>query len=166
MKTLFTVAALALLAQAALALPALALDVKETARLDAPIERVWERIGAFCAIGTWHPAVEGCTLRQDGKATERSIALKGGGTIEERLQAASPAKHSIRYGLLSGPLPVTDYVSTIRLTALDAKTTRIVWSAHFKAKGASDAEARKAIAGIYTSGFDGLRRNLAGQAVP
>jgi hypothetical protein len=158
MKTLFAVAAMTLLAQ-----PALALTVKETARIAAPIDKVWEQVGAFCAIGTWHPAVEGCTLRQTGGAVERTVALKGGGILEERLQATSAAKHRLRYALLSGPLPVTDYVSTVRLTAVDAKTTRIVWSSSFKAKGASDAEARKAIAGIYTAGFEGLSKALTDQ---
>ncbi|MCG5243440.1 SRPBCC family protein [Azospirillum doebereinerae] len=163
MKTLSATAVLTLAGLTLAAQPALALDVRESARIAAPIERVWEQVGAFCALGAWHPAVEGCTLRQNGKATERELALKGGGSIEERLQASSPAKHWLRYGLVAGPLPVKDYVSTIRLTAVDANTTRIVWSSHFTAKGASDAQARKTIAGIYTSGFDGLRKSLTGQ---
>ncbi len=163
MKTLFATAALA--AATVLAQPALALTVKESARIAAPIDTVWAQIGAFCAVATWHPAIEGCTLRQAGGVVEREIALKGGGAIEERLLASSPAKHWIRYGLLTGPLPVSDYVSTVRLTAVDAKTTRIVWSSSFKAKGAPDADARKAIAGIYTSGFEGLRKALADQPV-
>ncbi|MBP2230247.1 uncharacterized protein YndB with AHSA1/START domain [Azospirillum agricola] len=157
MRILFAAATLALLAQ-----PALALDVRESARIAAPIGKVWEQVAAFCAIANWHPAVEGCTLRQGG-AVERELALKGGGAIEERLLASSDQKHRLRYTLLTGPLPVADYVSTIRLSAVDANTTRVVWSSHFKAKGASDAEARKAIAGIYTAGFDGLRKSLTGQ---
>ncbi|PWC32310.1 SRPBCC family protein [Azospirillum sp. TSO35-2] len=152
----FVTAALCAAAQ-----PALALEVRESATIKAPIAQVWTQIEPFCAIADWHPAIEGCTLRQAGGGQERDIALKGGGSIQERLQSVSAAKHRLRYTLLGGPLPVKNYVSTIRLSAVDARTTRIVWSSRFDANGASDADARKAIAGIYTSGFDGLRQKLA-----
>ena len=142
------------------AAPAMALEVREQATIKAPIEQVWNQIGPFCAIGDWHPAVESCNLRKTGKSQERDLALKGGGAIQERLIGLSADKHRMRYTLLRGPLPVKNYNSTIRLSAVDAHTTRITWSSKFEAKGASDAEARKAIAGIYTSGFDGLRKRL------
>lgn len=158
MKAMMGVPAVAVLLLAAA--PAMALEVREQATIKAPIEQVWKQIGPFCAIGDWHPAVESCNLRKTGKRQERDIALKGGGAIQERLTDLSAAKHRMRYTLLSGPLPVKNYNSTIRLSAVDAHTTRITWSSHFEAKGASDAEARKAIAGIYTSGFDGLRKRL------
>ncbi|PWC89194.1 hypothetical protein TSH100_05505 [Azospirillum sp. TSH100] len=142
------------------AAPAMALEVREQATIKAPIEQVWKQIGPFCAIGDWHPAVESCTLRKTGNKQERDIALKGGGAIQERLTGLSAAKHRMRYTLLSGPLPVRNYTSTIRLSAVDARTTRIIWSSRFEANGASDTDARKAISGIYTSGFDGLRKRL------
>ncbi|CAO3352494.1 SRPBCC family protein [Azospirillum sp. TSA6c] len=142
------------------AAPAMALEVREQATIKAPVEQVWKQIAPFCAISDWHPAVEGCTLRKTGDRQERDIALKGGGAIQERLTGLSAAKHRLRYTLLTGPLPVKNYTSTIRLSAVDAHTTRITWSSRFQASGASDAEARKAIAGIYTSGFDGLRKRL------
>lgn len=142
------------------AAPAMALEVREQATIKAPIEQVWKQIAPFCAIGDWHPAVESCNLRKTGDRQERDIALKGGGAIQERLTGLSAAKHRLRYTLLSGPLPVKNYNSTIRLSAVDARTTRITWSSKFEAKGASDADARKTIAGIYTSGFDGLRKRL------
>lgn len=156
MKTMLGLSAVLLLAAA----PAMALEVREQATIKAPIEQVWKQIAPFCAIADWHPAVEGCTLRKTGGTQERDLALKGGGAIQERLMAVSAAKHRLRYTLLSGPLPVKNYSSTIRLSAVDARTTHITWSSSFEASGAPDAEARKAIAGIYTSGFEGLRKRL------
>lgn len=156
MKAMLGISAVLLLAAA----PALALEVREQATIKAPIERVWNQIAPFCAIADWHPAVEGCTLRKTGGTQERDLALKGGGAIQERLMSVSAAKHRLRYTLLSGPLPVKNYNSTIRLSAVDASTTRITWSSSFEASGAPDAEARKTIAGIYTSGIEGLRKRL------
>ncbi|ANC92522.1 SRPBCC family protein [Azospirillum humicireducens] len=156
MKAMIGIAAVLMLAAA----PALALEVREQATIKAPIEQVWTQVGPFCAIANWHPAVEGCTLRKSGGKEERDIALKGGGAIQERLMSVSAAKHRLRYTLLNGPLPVKNYSSTIRLSAVDARTTRITWSSSFQASGAPDAEARKVIAGIYTSGIEGLRKQL------
>ncbi|MBY6266265.1 SRPBCC family protein [Azospirillum sp. 412522] len=157
MKAMLGMTAVGLLLAAA---PAMALEVREQATIKAPIEQVWKQIAPFCAIGDWHPAVESCNLRKTGDRQERDIALKGGGALQERLTGLSAAKHRLRYTLLGGPLPVRNYNSTIRLSAVDARTTRITWSSRFEAKGASDADARKTIAGIYTSGFDGLRKRL------
>lgn len=158
MKAMMGMSAVAVLLLAAA--PALALEVREEATIKAPIEQVWKQIAPFCAIGDWHPAVESCNLRKADGKQERDLSLKGGGVIQERLTGLSAAKHQLRYMVLSGPLPVKNYNSTIRLSAVDAHTTRITWSSRFEAKGASDAEARKTIAGIYTSGFDGLRKRL------
>ena len=142
------------------AAPAMALEVSEQATIKAPIEQVWKQIAPFCAIADWHPAVEGCTLRKTGGTEERDLALKGGGVIQERLMAVDAAKHRLLYTLLSGPLPVKNYSSTIQLSPVEASNTRINWSTSFEANGAPDAEARKTIAGIYTSGFEGLRKRL------
>lgn len=142
------------------ALPASAAQVSRSAKLAAPVAKVWQMIKPFCSVSDWHPAVEKCELRRQDGAEERSIAVKGGGMIDERLLGASDAKHSVRYTILTSPLPVKDYVSTITLKA-DGKGTRIVWGSHFTANGVSDAEAEKIVAGIYTSGFDGLKKALA-----
>ena len=60
MRTLFAVAATLI----ALASPALAVEVTESTTLPYPVEKVWQQIGPFCNLGTWHPAVESCTLRR------------------------------------------------------------------------------------------------------
>ncbi len=72
-------AALALTAAA----PAQAIEVSRSATIAAPPAKVWQTIGDFCGIGTWHPAVEKCTPSEmDGKKV-RLLNLKGGGAIKE-----------------------------------------------------------------------------------
>jgi hypothetical protein len=157
-KRLFT----ALAALALTAAPALATEVRESVRLAVPVDQVWPSIGPFCGLGDWHPAVEKCDLRQDAKGQLRLITIKGGGVIEERLLSASDTRHSIRYTILSSPLPVKDYVATMSATP-SGKGTTIVWKARFTPNGASEAEAKKVISGIFTAGFDGLKRRLGPQ---
>ncbi|MDQ2101772.1 SRPBCC family protein [Azospirillum isscasi] len=156
MRTLIAVAAMLI----ALASPAMAVEVTESVTLPYPVDKVWQQIGPFCNVGAWHPAVESCTLRQRDGAQERVLALKGGGAIEERLLSSSASSHRIRYSILASPLPVKDYSASLS-AAPAGKGTRVVWKARYTSNGASDEETRKAISGIFTSGFDGLKQKLA-----
>jgi hypothetical protein len=79
---------LALIALAALLLgsaSASAITVKK--RIEAPglPPQVWEQAGGFCAIKTWHPAVADCVEEKEGDVTFRTLTLKDGGKIKEKL---------------------------------------------------------------------------------
>lgn len=125
-----------------------------------PVEKAWQQIGPFCNLGTWHPAVESCTLRRNEGAQERVLALKGGGAIEERLLSSSASSHRIRYSILTSPLPVKDYAASLSAEPA-GRGARVVWTAHYTSNSASDEETRKVISGIFTAGFDGLKQKLA-----
>lgn len=150
-----------LLAAAALALlltpvTAFALDSNVSMGSTMSPAALWKKVGGFCGIGDWHPAIEKCALSADGK--ERTLSLKGGGTIVERLEKMNAAGRSYTYTIVSGPLPVANYHSTIHVVRA-AKGSTIQWTGHYDAKGAPDADAKKAIDGIYESGEKALVGN-------
>jgi hypothetical protein len=116
---------------------------------------VWDKIGDFCGIANWHPAVEKCDLSSDGK--ERTLTLKGGGTIVEDLVNWKAKSHSYTYKIKSSPLPVANYVSTLKVEP-HGTGSLIVWSGHYKAKGAPAAKAKEAIDGVYKGGADSLAK--------
>src|SRR6266446_4231052 len=64
-------------------LAAQALESTATATSKLSADALWAKIGDFCGIAKWHPAVEKCELSADGKT--RTLSLKGGGTIVEAL---------------------------------------------------------------------------------
>jgi len=134
-------------------LPAAALESSDKVTTTQSAADVWKKIGDFCGIGNWHPAVEKCALSSDGK--ERTLSLKGGGTIVEDLVKWSDEKRSYTYKIKSSPLPVSDYESTISVES-HSKGSEILWSGHYKAAGAPDAKAKEAIDGIYSSGLKAL----------
>jgi Polyketide cyclase / dehydrase and lipid transport len=133
---------------------ALESNAKATSKLSA--DALWAKVGDFCGIGKWHPAVEKCELSADGKA--RTLTLKGGGTIVEALAKMDAAGHSYSYSIVSGPLPVANYTSTISITA-DGAGSVATWVGKYDAKGATDADAKKAIDGVYESGLKALTTN-------
>jgi Polyketide cyclase / dehydrase and lipid transport len=154
MPRIVTVAAAAL-ALAFSCLSAAAVESTYKATSTAAPEAVWKKIGDFCGIATWHPAVEKCVLSDGGKT--RTLSLKGGGTIVENLVSRHDSAHNSTYKIVSSPLPVSDYVSTIKVLP-EGSGSSIVWTGNYKAKGASDADAKKTIDGIYKAGVDALAK--------
>jgi hypothetical protein len=123
-----------------------ALESNVTVKSSMPPDAVWKKIGDFCGIKSWIPAVSGCVISADGK--QRTVSLKGGGEVVESLDNWSEAKRSYSYSILSGPLPVSDYHSTLSVLP-DGNGSAVNWHSTYQAKGTSDAEAQKLIDGIY-----------------
>jgi hypothetical protein len=135
------------------AVPASAIESSIKGSSTASADAVWAKIGDFCGIGKWHPAIEKCVLSADGK--QRTLSLKGGGTVVEKLEKRDDAAHSYTYSIIDGPLPVANYTSTISVAAAGTGST-ITWSGKYDAKGASDADAKKTMDGVYQGGIDQL----------
>jgi hypothetical protein len=139
----------------AVATAAQAVESKASKTSSQSVDAVWQKIGDFCGISQWHPAVAKCELSADKK--DRTLSLKGGGTIVEHLVRWSDKMHSYTYKIVSGPLPVEHYESTIHVSAAKSGSGSVIsWRGHYSAKGASDADAKKTIDGIYDAGLTAL----------
>jgi len=116
-------------------------------------DALWKKVGDFCGIDTWHPAIEKCVLSADGK--QRTLSVKGGGTVVEALEKWDDANRSYTYTILSGPLPVANYHSTISVGA-DPKGSALKWMGKYDAKGVPDADSKKTMDGVYEAGAKSL----------
>lgn len=159
MRKLMIGAAAALTMAAA---PALALEVTATKTIPAQAGAVWTAMGDFCGVANWHPAIEKCELSMDKKREVRTLALKGGGTIVEKLGARDAEAMTYIYALLSGPLPVAQYRSSISVAPTkDGAAATVTWKGRFNpAKGKTAKEAKETIASIYKAGLDGLEKRV------
>jgi hypothetical protein len=151
MRIALPVAALATLVASTVS--AFALESKLSTPSPLSPDALWKKVGDFCGIGSWHPAAAKCELSADGK--QRTILFKCGGTIVEKLVKWDDAHRSYTYAIVSSPLPVSHYRSTIRVLS-GAKGSVLRWTGRYKAKGASSADAKKVIDGIYEAGAKAL----------
>ncbi len=135
--------------------PALALEVSKSATVAAKPADLWARIGDFCAIAEWHPAVAACEETDESGSTVRTLTLEGGGTIRERLIETTDFGYT--YEILESPLPVRNYRSTLSVSD-EGDGTRIDWKGSFVAHDASEADARGVIEGIYQAGLDSISK--------
>ncbi|HET7634979.1 MAG TPA: SRPBCC family protein [Burkholderiales bacterium] len=132
--------------------------VRMETELAVPANILWQSIGSFSALGDWHPAIEKCESDGDRKGSIRKLSLIGGGTIIERLEDVSETEKIYRYSITDSPLPVSNYLSEIKVTDNGDGTSTMEWSGQFDPRNASENDAVKVVRGIYQAGFDNLQK--------
>jgi len=136
--------------------------------INAPIDEVWAKIRDFNALPDWHPAFTDSHIENDAPGDKvgsiRNFNLKDGGNIRERLSALSDVKHFCTYTILESPLPLENYVATLRLTPItDGNRTYAEWTAEFDCRQEEEDGLVKMIGdGVFQGGFDALKTAFAG----
>ncbi len=155
MKVLKVLAALASFAACGIQ-SAGAVDVRQVAEIKASPTAVWAKVGEWCAIKDWHPAIASC---QPGKRGFRTLTLKDGGKILEKM--TKTGKNTYSYDIIESPLPVKNYKATLTAKADSLGSTDLTWTAKFDAaKGKTDAEAAAVINGIFEAGLNNIKSNV------
>lgn len=144
------------------------LTVEESAAVAAPPAVVWQLVGDYQGIAGWHPAVAAADItrgRNNVHGAVRTITTKEGARIVEELISRDKTRRTLRYRIVESPLPVKNYVATMSVQP-EGFGSRIAWKSHFeRGNDVDDAGAREIIAGIYRTGFDGLRARF-GEPAP
>lgn len=146
--------------------------------IKAPPAKVWALVKDFGNLQKWHPLVASTKVEskkdENGDpATYRTLTLKDGGTIVERLGSIDDADMKIKYYMDSGVLPVKDYYATISVKAgPGAGESTVTWLARFYRKytlnppippGQDDESAEKAVNGVVDSGLPNLKKVAEGK---
>jgi hypothetical protein len=147
--------------------------VTENVTVAASPDAVWAKIQDFGALHTWHPVVESSeTTAGSEPGSIRTLHLKGGGTIVEELTKHSAAEHRFSYRMKDpGPLPVTNYSSTLSVTPGTGGTSVVEWRGAFyrgdpngnPAPDKNDEAAIAAITGVYKTGLENLKKLMEAQ---
>ena len=150
MRTILSVCCL--LAAAA---PATAASLDKSVDVAAAAADVWARIGPFCSIKDWHPAIGQCTEKGD----VRTLTTKDGkATFVERQTAHDDKATTYSYAIEKSPLPITKYVSTLKVTPKGKGRSTVEWLATYTPDAGKEADAATAIGGIYQAGLDNIRK--------
>jgi hypothetical protein len=141
----------------ALAGSADAITVKKRTEAPGLPPEIWEVVGGFCAIKNWHPAAADCVETKEGDVTFRTITLKDGGKLKEKLTGTEATGYT--YELIESPLPVKNYKSKLWIEVDDEPDRSVIlWQSDFDANGASDEDAKKTITGILGDGVKGIKK--------
>ena len=120
-------------------------EVTEEATFNSSIDDVWKVVGDFGGfmVAMGMPA----EMAGEGIGQTRTIGT-GPGAMVERLEELDESGRRIVYSIVSGPLPIKNYRSTMQLSDAGDNTTKLVWTGTF------DADSDDAV-GIVTSIYQG-----------
>ena len=134
--------------------------------IPASAKQVWERVRDFNGMPKWHPGIRDSRIENaepsDKIGCIRDFNLQNGDRIREQLLGLSDYDMFCTYAILESPMPLENYVATLRLTPItDGDRVFAEWNAEFDC--AADAE-DDLVAGIGTNvfqtGFDALKRHF------
>jgi len=147
--------------------------VEKTITINAEPAKVWAIVKDFGNIHKWHPGVASTKLEQKkdengDMATFRTLTFKDGGNVYEKLRSTDDAAMKIKYEIITGTLPLTDYNATITVAKGEKPgETTVTWVGRFYRlyklnppipAGQDDETAVKAITGIFDSGLANLKK--------
>lgn len=87
--------------------------VEKTIKINASPDKVWAIIKDFGNFQKWQPLVTDSKLEKKGEDTLRTLTLKSGGKVVERLKGIDEEAMKLKYEILEGAVPVADYNSFI-----------------------------------------------------
>ena len=136
--------------------------------INASAARVWARVRDFNGLSNWHPAIAESRIENGEPADKvgciRNFSLRNGDRLREQLLGLSDFDMFCTYSILDSPMPLTNYVATLRLTPVtDHDRTFIEWSADFDCAPDKETELVSNIGGgVFQGGFDALKRAFGG----
>jgi len=137
--------------------------------IDAPAAKVWERVRDFNGLPRWHPGIRDSRIENaeppDKIGCVRDFNLQNGDRIREQLLGLSDYDLFCTYAILESPMPLENYIATLRLTPItDGERTFVEWSAEFDCAPDKAEDLMNGIgANVFQAGFDSLKRHFHGR---
>ena len=147
--------------------------VEKMVVIKVPPVKVWAMVKDFGNLQVWHPAIASDKIEkkndENGEmATFRTLTLKGGGEIVEKLRSIDDAAMKIKYEIVSGVAPVADYTAVMTVAAgPGAGESTVTWVGRFYRTyklnppipaGQDDETAVKFVTGVFDSGLANLKK--------
>lgn len=136
--------------------------------IPASVEEVWGRVRDFNSLPKWHPRIRESRIEDAEPADKvgciRNFQLQNGDGLREQLLGLSDYDMFCTYRILESPMPLTNYIATLRLTKVtDGDQTMIEWSAEFDCEPAEEDGLVEGIGtNVFQGGFDALKRHFGG----
>lgn len=131
-------------------------QVSVTKKINSPASFAWAKITDFGNVADFIP---GAKSSSDGShiGAVRNIEMGDGAKVQEKLTVVDNADMKLQYDLLSGPFPLTNYVGTFKVDALDDNSCDVTWSSTFDMnEGVPEAAMIEPLEGLYNASLETL----------
>ena len=132
-------------------------NVNVTKSINVSANDAWEKLAAFGGIEHFSP-IEKSILEGQGPGAKRTCIMPDGAEINEVLNKLDNENMHLEYEILSGPFPMTDYISDVNVKALDADNCEITWSSNYNPAEGAEEQMKEILNGFYHTMIDGLEK--------
>src|SRR5215471_919127 len=138
--------------------------IQESSLIAVPVHRVWEFVRDFNSLPKWFPGVTDSHIEPGVASNQvgcvRNFGLEGGPRIREQLLQLSDQDHVCNYKMIECPLPIANYVATLRLSAADGSGTLVEIVSQFDTAPAQEKEMIGMLATTYRGAFEMLKKHF------
>lgn len=133
-----------------------AVDVRESRRMWATPDSVWQVLRILDGLSAWMPWVASCRMSGDVRTTISSDPDSE--PIVEQIVDFDEEHRAYSYKYLRGPLPFQSYVARLQVLPFGPSQCEVIWVGSFTATDPAEEERlRRMVAGTYRGALDGLR---------
>jgi carbon monoxide dehydrogenase subunit G len=123
----------------------------------ASAANVWQKLSDFGALADWMPGVKSCEVNGRGVGAVRTL-VTGPVKVVEKLESIDDVERSLSYSLVEGPMPLHNFLATIKVTETSPSSCNVDWSAVFDLpEGVSEARIAPGLEGGYGGGLKALK---------
>jgi len=130
--------------------------------INAAADEIWKTLSSFRDIEKYMPLVKSSTVKGTGVGAKRTciIPSESGqeGKVEEEIKSFDDDAKTFSYSITSSPLPLENYLSTVKVKDLGNGRCEVEWSSTFEPKGMLEEEVVKMINDTYVAAIDGLKK--------
>ena len=127
--------------------------------INIPAEKAWAALSSFRGLENYSP-IERSETQGEGAGATRTCYLPDGAAIHEILNFAENDKMEMQYIITEGPFPVTNYVSDVKVSAIDSDNCKVTWGCEFESAPEAKEEMEKLFSGFYEVIIDSLEGYL------
>jgi hypothetical protein len=135
-------------------------EIRVEEEVDARPDQIWQLVREFGGLMKWNDGIDSCKVEGSGVGSVRTIKT-GGMEIQERLEHTDDVGRSFSYSIVSGAVPVENYLSSMTIHEAGGDRARITWQSSFDPKGIPEEDCAKLFAGVYQAGIAALRKAVA-----
>jgi len=133
-------------------------EVSYSVTIHAPADAVWRTIRAFSGLETYFSAFVSSSTEGEGEGATRILRLADGGEFFECLESLDDNSRTLVYKTLKSPLPIKNYVGTVKVEGAGGGQAKVTWSCRFDAEAEVAPAMTAMFKNAYADGIQGLER--------
>ena len=123
-------------------------NVNVTKSINVSAIDAWNELGSFKGIENYSP-IASSVVQGMGIGSKRICTMPDGAEISEVLNKLDPDKMHFEYEILSGPFPITNYISDVNIKSLNDENCEISWECNFNVNDEAETDMKNLFEGFY-----------------